>query len=54
MISEVDSMMQESKNIIDSIDKHKATITSCENILKELNPVYAREQERDSAIDSLT
>lgn len=54
MISEVDSMLQDSKTIVDSIDKHKATIVSCEKILKELNPVYAKEQERDSAIDNLT
>lgn len=54
MISEVDAMLHNSKNVIDSIDKHKANIIACENILKELNPVYAKEQERDSVIDSLT
>lgn len=54
MISEVDAMLQNSKNIVDSVDRHKQNITACENILKELNPVYARESERDSAIDELT
>lgn len=54
MISEVDAMLQNSKNILSSVDKHKTIIASCENILKELNPVYAKEQERDIAIDSLT
>ena len=54
MISEVDSMLQDSKNVLDSIDKHKANVIACENILKELNPVYAKESERDSAISSLT
>ena len=54
MISEVDAMLQNSKNIVDSIDRHKQNIVACENILKELNPVYARESERDSAIDELT
>lgn len=54
MISEVDAMLQNSKSILDSVDKHKANIAACENILKELNPIYAREQERDTAIDSLT
>lgn len=54
MISEVDAMLQNSKNIIESVEQHKATIAACEAILKELNPVYAREQERDTAIDSLT
>lgn len=54
MISEVDAMLHNSKSIIESIDKHKANIVACENILKELNPVYAKEQERDTAIDNLT
>lgn len=36
------------------MDKHKAAIQSYENILKTLNPVYAKESERDSRIDSLT
>lgn len=54
MISEVDAMMQNSKNILASIDQHKTNIDACEKILKELNPVYAKEQERDEAIESLT
>ena len=54
MISEVDSLLQNSKDIVDSVDKHKENITAYQNILKELNPVYAKEQERDDAIDSLT
>jgi predicted DNA-binding protein YlxM (UPF0122 family) len=47
-------MLQNSKTIVDSIDKHKANIAACENILKELNPVYKKESERDDAIDQLT
>lgn len=54
MIQEVDNMLQNSKTILDSVDKHKTNITACENILKELNPVYARESQRDDAIDELT
>lgn len=54
MISEVDSLLQNSKDVIDSVDKHKANIQAYEKILKSLNPVYAKEQERDSAISSLT
>lgn len=54
IIQEVDMMLQNSRSIINSIDKHEAIITACENILKELNPTYAKEQERDEAIDSLT
>ena len=54
MISEVDSLLQNSKDIVNSVDKHKENITTYENILKTLNPVYAKEQERDSAITNLS
>ncbi len=54
MISEIDYMLQNSKNIIDSIDQHKKIVASCEAILKKLNPVYAKEQQRDTAIEDLT
>ena len=54
MIQEVDAMLANSKNIVASMDQHKANIKACEDILKKLNPVYAKESERDQAIDSLT
>lgn len=53
MISEVDGLLQSSKSIIESIDYHKKMITACESILKQLNPIYAKEQERDGMIDDL-
>ena len=54
MISEVDGMLQSSKNIVDNVDYHQGIIKTCEDILKQLNPAYAKEQERDSAIEDLT
>lgn len=54
MISEVDGMLQSSKNIVDNLDYHQGIIKTCEDILKQLNPAYAKEQERDSAIEDLT
>lgn len=53
MISEVDGMLQSSQSIIDSIEYHKKMVIACEEMLKQLNPAYAKEQERDGAIDSL-
>ena len=47
-------MLSNSKSIIANVEQHKSNIVACEKILKELNPVYAKEQERDEAIDSLT
>lgn len=54
MISEVDSLLQNSKDVLDSVDKHKEAISAYEKILKNLNPVYAKEQERDVAIGNLS
>ncbi len=54
MIQEVNSMMESSKSILSNIEQHKSNVTACEKILKELNPVYAKEQERDEAIDKIS
>lgn len=54
MISEVDSLLKTNKDVLDTIDKRKADISAYENILKDLNPVYAKEQERDHAIGDLS
>lgn len=54
MIQEVTSMMENSKSILSNIEQHKSNIQACENILKELSPVYAKEQERDEAIDNIS
>lgn len=53
MISEVDGMLQSSKQVIESIPYNQKMIKVCEQILKQLNPAYAKEQERDDAIDGL-
>lgn len=54
MIQEVDAMMQNSRSIVDSVEQHKKNIEACESILKQLNPVYAKEQQRDEAIDNIS
>lgn len=54
IIQEVDAMLSNSKAVIESVDQHKANIEACEKILKQLNPVYAKEQQRDEAIDNIS
>lgn len=51
----VESILHNSKKIIDpeNINYHKNAVASCEDILKKLNPVFAREKERDSRIQNL-
>lgn len=53
MSNEVDNLLQNSKNIVESVDYHTNVISSCEEILKELNPRFAREKERDEDINNL-
>ena len=53
MSTEVDNMLQSSKSIVDSVTYHNNVIASCESILKDLNPRFAREKERDEDISNL-
>ena len=54
MIQEVTTMLENSKSVIANVEQHKSNITACEKILRELNPTYAREQERDEMIDKIS
>ena len=47
-------MLENSKSIVANVEQHKSNIAACENILKELNPVYAKEQERDEVIGNIS
>ena len=51
--NEVDNTLQISKSIIDSVPYHKNVATSCEEVLKTLNPRFAKEKERDEDISNL-
>lgn len=51
--SEVESILQNSKQIIERIATYKQNIVDCENILKELNPQFAKDKERDERLNSL-
>jgi hypothetical protein len=45
----VNGMLQNSRNIVNSVDKHKALITQYESVLGELNPTVAN----DNAVKEL-
>ena len=47
MISEIESMLKDLTDRIENVDKYKEDAEVYKDILKDLNPVYAREQERD-------
>ena len=51
--TEVEGILQNSKNILDNIDTYKQNIINCENILKQLNPQFAIDKERDERLSNL-
>lgn len=51
--NEVESILDNSKKIIDNIDFHKQNIIDCEEILKQLNPQFAKDKERDDRLFNL-
>lgn len=51
--SYINSMIQNSKNIVDSVDKHKKRIIDYEEALQELNPSLKADKEKDKAIHDL-
>lgn len=53
MSTEVDNMLQSSRSIVDSVSYHNNVIQACEEILKDLNPRFAKEKERDEDISNL-
>lgn len=51
--NEVESILQNRKFIIQNIDNYKQDIVKCENILKQLNPQFAIDKERDERLSKL-
>lgn len=50
---EVETILQNSRQIVDNIDNYKQNIIECESILKELNPQFAKDKERDEKLVNL-
>ena len=51
--NEVEGILTNSRNILDNIDNYKQNIEDCENILKQLNPQFAKDKERDDRLQNL-
>ena len=48
--AEVEAMQQSSKDALAKIDYHNSVITACDDMLKQLNPQFAKDKERDEEI----
>jgi hypothetical protein len=53
MSMEVESILRSSRQILDSIPYHERVITSCDGMLRDLNPQFAKEKEQEEKIDAL-
>lgn len=51
--SEVESSLQNRKQILNNIEQYKKDVTYYEEILKELNPQFAKDKERDDRLNNL-
>ena len=53
MNSEVESMLRNSRGILDSVSYHESVIAACDGILRELNPQFAKEKAQEEKIGVL-
>lgn len=51
--NEVEAILETSKKIVNNIDMYKQNISDCEEILKQLNPQFAKDKERDDRLFNL-
>ena len=51
--SEVETLLTNSKQVLDNIESYKQNVVDCEEILKQLNPQFAKDKERDDRLNSL-
>uniref|UniRef100_A0AAU8MJT5 Uncharacterized protein n=1 Tax=Geladintestivirus 2 TaxID=3233134 RepID=A0AAU8MJT5_9CAUD len=53
LVAEIENTLQNRKQILANKTKYEADVTDCENLLKELNPQFAKDKERDDRIEGL-
>lgn len=53
IVVEVENLIQNSQGVINSIDYHQSVVTNGEEILKTLNPRFAKDKERDEEINRI-
>ena len=53
MNMEVEAMLRNSRGILDSVPYHEKVIATCDLMLRELNPQFAKEKEQEEKIDAL-
>ena len=53
MSAEVEGLLRTSRQLIESVPYHEKVILSCDAMLRELNPQFAKEKEQEEKIGML-
>ena len=53
MSAEVEGLLRTSRQVLDSIPYHEKVLVSCDAMLRELNPQFAKEKEQEEKIGAL-
>lgn len=53
MTAEVEGLLHTSKGILESVSYHERVLSSCDGILRELNPSFKKEKEQEEKIGML-
>lgn len=53
MAREVESIQRVTQQVIDNYEAHKQTVERCTELMRELNPQLAKEQQQEKKIESL-
>jgi hypothetical protein len=53
LIDAVNAARQQSQNVVNSYDRHKANLEIFDQIMREINPAYAGQAQRDEELQSL-
>jgi len=53
MATEVEGMLRASRLVLDSVEYHQCVADTCEEMLKTLNPRFAKEKENDERLDTM-
>ena len=49
----MENTLQHTKQILAERSKYEQIVNDCESLLKEINPIFAKDKERDDRINSL-
>jgi hypothetical protein len=53
MSAEVEGLLRTSKAILESIPYHEKMLSSCDNVLRDLNPSFRKEKEQEEKMTML-